>query len=118
MSNKKMLEFLERNVEGLEKIAYFIQCNEELTCGELMVDIEVDHFKGYECFIPMLLLSSDDPVISRTNKRLFLHWFREDMEARGTEAVVNGIVRLLQEEHERFETRRTRLEELKEQNKL
>ena len=45
MSNKKVLESLEQNIEGVEQLVYFIQYNEELTADELMIDIEIDRYK-------------------------------------------------------------------------
>ena len=77
MSNKKVLERLEQNIEGVEQLVYFIQYNEELTADELMIDIEIDRFKGYECCLAIMLLAADDPVINRTRKRLFLQWLEK-----------------------------------------
>ena len=45
MSNKKVLESLEQNIEGVEQLVYFIQYNEELTADELMIDIDIDRYK-------------------------------------------------------------------------
>ena len=118
MSNKKVLESLEQNIEGVEQLVYFIQYNEELTADELMIDIEIDRFKGYECCLAIMLLAADDPVINRTRKRLFLQWFGAEMKKAGEEQTINRIAQILNEEHHSFEARRKRLEDLDQQNKL
>ena len=118
MSNKKVLESLEQNIEGVEQLVYFIQYNEELTADELMIDIEIDRFKGYEHCLAIMLLAADDPVINRTRKKLFLQWFGEEMKKTGEEQTVNRIAQILNEEHHSFEARRKRLEELDQSNKL
>ena len=118
MSNKKVLESLEQNIEGVEQLVYFIQYNEELTADELMIDIEIDRFKGYEHCLAIMLLAADDPVINRTRKRLFLQWFGEEMKKTGEGQTIDRIAQILNEEHHNFETRRNRLKELDQQNKL
>lgn len=118
MSNKKVLECLAQNIEGVEQLAYFIQCNEELTANELMTDIEIDRFKGYECCLAIMLLVADDPVINRTRKRLFLQWFGDEIKKTGAGQTIDWIEQILNEEHHSFEARRKHLGELNRQNKL
>lgn len=68
MSNQKILDYLERNIEGVAELAYFMQYGDELTSGAIMVDIEVDHFSGYEYCLAIMLLAASDIVIDRTRK--------------------------------------------------
>ena len=118
MSNKKVLESLEQNIEGVEQLVYFIQYNEELTADELMIDIEIVRFKGHESCLAIMLLAADDPVINRTRKRLFLQWFGEEIKKTGAGQTIDWIAQILNEEHHSFEARRKRLGELNRQNKL
>ena len=118
MSNQKILDYLEQNVEGVAELAYFMQYGEELTSGAIMVDIEVDHFSGYEYCLAIMLLAANDIVIDHTRKRLFLQWFRDELANTDEEQAINRIANILEEEHFRFEARQTRLEELGRQKGL
>ena len=57
------------NVEGVAELAYFMQYGDELTSGAIMVDIEVDHFSGYEYCLAIMLLAANDIVIDRTKEK-------------------------------------------------
>ncbi|MEG0257665.1 MAG: hypothetical protein RR632_05155 [Christensenella sp.] len=118
MSNKKAVEYQKANIEGVEHLVYFTRYKEELTAEELMVNIEVDHFGGYEYCLAILLLAADEPVIARVRKRLFLKWFDEERKRGGNERTVNDVMQILREEQHNFEARKKRLEELDRQNKL
>ena len=48
MSNKKVLECLEQNVEGLERIQNLMRFEDHLIYSDLMLEINLDHFSGYE----------------------------------------------------------------------
>lgn len=118
MLNKEILECLEQNIEGVQKIAYYMQDGEGLSFLELMADIEIDHFQGYECILAIMLLATDDPAIARTRNRLFIRWFKNEIETGGATQTVSRIAEILQEEHLYFEVKRNRLIELDKQNKL
>ena len=83
MLNKEVLECLEQNIEGAQKIAYYMNDGEGLSVQELMLDIKVDHFQGYEFLLAIMLLVTDDSAIERTRNRLFIRWFRKELEAKG-----------------------------------
>lgn len=118
MLNKEVLECFEQNIEGIQKITYYMQDGEELSSHELMTDIEVDHFQGYEYILAIMLLSTDNPAIKRTRNKLFIRWFRNELEKKGAEKTVTKVAKILNEEHLHFESRRNRLIELNKQNKL
>ena len=71
---------LEQNIEGAQKIAYYMNEGEGLSVQELMLDIKVDHFQGYEFLLAIMLLVTDDSAIERTRNRLFIRWFRKELE--------------------------------------
>ena len=75
MSNKKVLGCLEQNVEGLEKIQNLMIFEDPLVYSDLMLEISIDHFHGYESILPVMILSTDDPIIERTGKRLLLYLY-------------------------------------------
>ncbi|TCW24806.1 hypothetical protein EV208_12118 [Christensenella hongkongensis] len=118
MLNKEVLECLEQNIEGAQKIAYYMNDGEGLSVQELMLDIKVDHFQGYEFLLAIMLLVTDDSAIERTRNRLFIRWFRKELEAKGAAQTVERIANILSEENLYFETKRKRLIELDKQNKL
>lgn len=118
MLNEEALECLEQNIEGVQKIAYFMQEGEGLSVQELMTEIEVDHFQGYEFILAIMLLATDDSAIERTRNRLFIRWFKNEIETSDATQTVSMIAEILQEEHLYFETRRNRLIELDTQNKI
>lgn len=118
MSNKKVLECLEQNSEGLDKIQYFMKFADELSYSNLMLEINIDHFHGYECLLPVMLLSSDDPIIERTGKRLLLQLYGEKLQAVGGRQAVDCVADILTDEKEKWDKRIKRLRKLKKQNKL
>jgi len=69
----------------------------------------MDHFKGYECLLPAMLLSSEDPVIERTGKRLLLQLYSEKIQEIGAYKTVDRVIDILIEEHTSWEARRKRL---------
>ena len=54
MLNNKVLECLEQNIEGLERLSYFMKYGEEFACRDLILEINMDQFEGYECLLPVL----------------------------------------------------------------
>lgn len=118
MYNKKILDCLEHNIDGLSNLQYFMKYPDELTYNDLMLEINIDHLHGYECLLPVMLLASDDPVIERTCKRLLLQLYREKLQELGGRTIVDRIADVLKEEKRKWDKRTKRLLELKEQNKL
>lgn len=116
--NVQVLKCFEQHIEGVQILDYFMQMGEELTHQELVSDIRVDGLCGYEYLLPVMLLTPGDPVIERTMKRLFLRWFRQEVEDKGAEKTVDAIARLLDEEAAAFKARRDRLIQLDRQNRL
>lgn len=83
----KVLECLKRNIEGLERLQYFMKYEEEFSYRDLILEINMDQFEGYECLLPVILLTSYDPVIERTGRRLLLRLIqRRDAGAGRAEA--------------------------------
>ena len=118
MSNKKVLECLEQNSEGLDKIQYFMKYADELSYSNLMLEINIDHFHGYECLLPVMLLSSEDPIIERTGKRLLLRLYGEKLQEVGGRKIVDCVADILTDEKEKWEKRIKRLRKLNQGNKL
>ncbi len=118
MSNKKMLECLEQNVDGLEKIQNLMMFEDPLVYDDLIQEIRIDHFYGYEALLPVMLISTDDPVIARTGKRLLLQLYCEKLQEVGGRQIVDRVTEILTDEKERWDKRIKRLLKLKKQNKL
>jgi len=118
MSNKKILECLEQNVEGLEKIQDLMRFTDPLIYSDLMLEINIDHFNGYEALLPVMLLSTADPIIERTGKRLLLQLYSEKLQEVGGRQIVDRETDILIEEKNQWDKRMKRLRKLDKQNKL
>ncbi|MEG0784649.1 MAG: hypothetical protein RR389_04410 [Christensenella sp.] len=118
MSNKKVSECLEQHSEGLDIIQYFMKCTDELTYNCLMSEINIDRFDGYECLLPVMLLSSEDPIIERTYKRLLLQLYSEKLRKVGGRRMVDCVTDILTDEKAKWDKRIKRLRKLDKQNKL
>lgn len=118
MSNKKVLECLEQNVDGLEKIQNLMMFEDPLVYSDLMLEISIDHFHGYEALLPVMLISTDDPIIERTGKRLLLQLYSEKLQEIGGRQIVDRVTNILTEEKSQWDKRIKRLRKLKKQNKL
>lgn len=117
MENMNTLTFLDQNIDAFEKIQFYMKYNETLTCSDLMTELSVDHFDGYECLLGVLLLSSQDAAIERTAKRFFLQLFNEKLQETGAANMVAYIQKLLHEEQRKFSARRQSLQALHTQDK-
>lgn len=118
MPNKKVLKCLEQNTEGLDKIQSLMKYPDELMYSDLMREINLDHFKGYECLLPVMLLSSEDPVIERTGKRLLLQLYSEKLQETGGRKMVDRVTDILTDEKHKWDKRIRRLRKLNEEGKL
>lgn len=118
MSNENVLECLEQNSESLAKVTYFMKYKDELAYSDLMLEIGVDQFCGYECLLPVMLLSSEDPVIERTGRRLLLQLYSEKLQELGGRQMVELVTDILMDEKEKWDKRIKCLRSLEQQNKL
>lgn len=118
MKNIEMLEYLGENMEGLEKIQNFMRHDEPLVYDDLILEIDIDHFEGYEALLCVLLLSTDDPVIERAGKRLLLQLYSDKVREAGGRKTVDLVADLLSAEKLRWEKRHQRLQSLRRQNKI
>ncbi|WP_066645349.1 hypothetical protein [Christensenella timonensis] len=118
MSNQKVLECLEQNVDGLEIIQNLMRYDDPLVYGDLMLEIDIDHFEGYEALLPVMLLSTGDAVIERTCKRLLLQLYSEKLQEIGGRQIVEYVKDILLEEQARWEKHLGRLRKLRKQNKI
>lgn len=118
MLNEKVLECLEQNVEGLEKIQNLMRYEYPLIYSDLMMEIEIDHFRGYEALLPVLMLSTDDPAIDRTTKRLLLQLYSEKLQSVGGREMVDRVRSMLLEEQEDWLKRVGRIKELRNQKRI
>ena len=118
MLNNKVLECLEQNIEGLERLSYFMKYGEEFACRDLILEINMDQFEGYECLLPVILLTSDDPVIGRTEKRLLLQLYSERMQELGARRMVGRVADILNEEYKYYEARRERFRQLNQESEM
>mgnify|MGYP001055218430 CR=1 FL=1 len=112
MSNKKVLKFLEKNMEGLEKLEYFMKHEEALTYSDLIWELDIDGFKGYECLLPVMLMGSNDPALQRTWKRLFLQLYREKLQEIGAQELVKYVMQMLREEYSNWEKRQEKIDKM------
>ncbi|MEA5003591.1 MAG: hypothetical protein VB081_08840 [Christensenella sp.] len=118
MSNKKVLECLEKNVDGLEIIQNLMRYDDPLVYSDLMLDIDLHHFEGYEALLPVMLLSTGDPIIERTGKRLLLQLYSEKLQKIGGWQMVDYVKDILLEEQARWEKHIGQLRTLRKQNKI
>ncbi len=109
MSNKTVLESLVEDIEGLEKIQNYMMSDDIITYDELIREIKVDHFSGYEYILPVLLLSTVDPIIDRAVKRIFINLYSDRMRQAGAPETVDMVMDILDEEHQRWEARQKRV---------
>lgn len=77
---------------------YLLKWGGELCYQDLMMDIGIDAFRGYEYFLAIVLLTANDPAIKRTKDRLFLQWFREEIKASGASQAIDRIMQIMKEE--------------------
>ncbi len=117
MLNKKVLACLEQHMEGVDRLQNLIKYSGRLTYSDLMLQINLDHFEGYEFLLPVMLMSGQDYVIDRAYARLFLELFREKLCSTNPRELVERVARVLGEEHEAFKRCRQRLQKLKKQTK-
>ena len=108
-NNKTVLEVLLEDIEGLEKMQNYMMSDDLITYGDLMTEIRFDHFSGCEYILPVLLLSSVDPVIDRTVKRIFIKLYSDRMRQAGAPETVDMVRDILDEEHRRWEVRQKRM---------
>lgn len=118
MPNKKVLECLEKNVDGLEIIQNMMMFAEPLRYSDLMLEINIDYFHGYESLLPIILLSTDDLIIERAGKRLLLQLYSEKLQEIGGRQMVDRVTDILTEEKCRLDKRMKRLNKLKKKNKV
>ncbi len=112
MLNNKVLECLEQNIEGLERLQYFMKYEEEFSYRDLILEINMDQFEGYECLLPVILLTSDNTVIKRAKKRLLLQLYSERMQELGARRMVDRVAAILNEECKGYEARGERFRQL------
>ena len=84
MGNK---EKEERNLllEGILNLEMLLMPYERFTYNDLLRELEVDYFAGYEELLPVMLMTTEDPVMERTGRRLFLELSGTDGAGGGTE---------------------------------
>ena len=78
----------------------------------------MDQFEGYECLLPVILLTSDDPVIGRTEKRLLLQLYSERIQELGARRMVGRVADILNEEYKYYEARRERFRQLNQESEM
>ena len=80
----------ERNLllEGILNLEMLCMPYERFTYNDLLRELEVDYFAGYEELLPVMLMTTQDPVMERTGRRMFLQLYRERMEQDGARTVV------------------------------
>ena len=116
MKNKKILKWMEKNLDGLDKMEYFLRTGGLISYDELRMNLDMDHFKGHECLLPILLLSSDSPIVERVHWRLFLEMFRKELKNKGAEKTVEHVITLMEEEHTNWKERMSWMQERTDEN--
>lgn len=107
MSCVEILRHLEENINILQKVEYLLKWGGELCYQDLMMDIGINAFHGYEYFLAIVLLTASDPAIERTKDRLFLQWFREEIESSGASQTIDRIAQVMKDEHDQLVAQQT-----------
>ena len=111
MLNQKVLQWMQENIDGIEDVLHLRY--EEFTWKDLLTDIRLNNFVGRECLLPFLFFGSEDVVVMRTYRRLFLQLFKKELEASGGDQLIRQIKGLLEEEKTRHSVWLQRMQELK-----
>ena len=105
-------------LEGILNLEMLLMPYERFTYNDLLRELEVDYFAGYEELLPVMLMTTEDPVMERTGRRLFLELYREQMEQEGARSVVERTISLLREERKNWQKRMQRVQKVREKEGL
>lgn len=89
-----------------------------ITHSDLLEDLEMDEYEGCEELVAVMLMMAEDPVMERTERRLFLKLYEEKIKEKRTQTVVKWIEEVLREEKEKWEDQMRRIDRQKKQEQL
>lgn len=105
-------------LEGILNLEMLLMPYERFTYNDLLRELEVDYFAGYEELLPVMLMTTEDPVMERTGRRMFLQLYRERIEQDGARTVVERTISLLREERKNWQKRMQRVQKVREKERL
>ena len=117
MSCIEVLRNWEENIEALEMLEALIQYVEEMPSEELLEEIYVDGFAGYEYMLLLIMITSSEGAMARAWKRLVLELFRREIQSRGEKQVVERMAELITEEKQKWDEKYAKLKKAQEQVK-
>ena len=95
--------FLSRDVVFADGGEQGIVCGgEEMSAEDLIMEIEADGCEGYSELLPIMLMLSEDPVIRRSAKRLFLHFYSREYDKSGSDGVLKLVADVLKDERDKW----------------
>lgn len=115
---KDMLKKENMLLEGMIKLEKLIGPYGDYTYSDLLEDLEMDEYEGCEELVAVMLMMAEDPVMERTERRLFLQLYEEKIKEKGTQTVVKWIEEVLREEKEKWEDQMRRIDRQKKQEQL
>ena len=113
---KDMLKKENMLLEGMIKLERLIGPYGDYTYSDLLEDLEMDEYEGCEELVAVMLMMAEDPVMERTERRLFLKLYEEKIKEKGTQTVVKWIEEVLREE--KWEDQMRRIDRQKKQEQL
>lgn len=113
MINEDVLKYLSENMGIFRKVERLMRYPDELTYEDLILDLEIDRFRGYEYLLPIIMLATDDTSIIVTCQRLFLMLFSKELKREGSEKTINLVVDILREEKGNCNSYYARIAEIK-----
>lgn len=105
-------------LEGMIRLERLIGPYGDYTYSDLLEDLEMDEYEGFEELVAVMLMMAEDPVMERTERRLFLKLYEEKIKEKGTQTVVKWIEEVLREEKEKWEDQMRRIDRQKKQEQL
>ena len=115
---KDMLKKENMLLEGMIKLEKLIGPYGDYTYSDLLEDLEMDEYEGCEELVAVMLMMAEDPVMERTERRLFLQLYEEKIKEKGTQTVVKWIEEVLREEKEKWEDQMRGIARQKKQEQL
>ncbi len=115
---KDMLKKENMLLEAMIKLERLIGPYGDYTYSDLLEDLEMDEYEGCEELVAVMLMMAEDPVMERTERRLFLKLYEEKIKEKGTQTVVKWIEEVLREEKEKWEDQMRRIDRQKKQEQL
>lgn len=93
----------EQNIEMFQRLQFFLQFGEERTCDDFIEELMAGGFAGYEYIFLLIMVMSNEPVVRRAGRRLYLELCQKELETQGSKEMMSHLLSLLLEEKEKQE---------------